>query len=393
MCSGRARNDALIKRAYSRYAPPVTQRKASLLLALSITVVCLVLLEVAAGFMFRRSGDTNGKRLVLSALQHQDNLVGITDSYIEPHPYLLYVPRPGYQEFGFTQANSLGYRGREFAHEKAPGTYRILCLGGSTTLSYPFIQDPNGAWPGLLETALHERYPGRRFEVINAGLAYATSAELLAGYMFRHRYLDPDMVIFHEGGNDADPLMFENYNPEYTHFRGPGARVKIGHIERLLLRSNVFRIFFMYYWRYVPSIYVAQPYGFDELDRDATLKRVQETYPLGFERNLDLIMRTALADGAQVMLAGFVAAREEHLAKNWPSMKGLERAAQVGIDKNLRVMETLAATYRVPYLSPSSVSFKDEWFVDGCHLNEEGEQFKANWILRGVTAVLDGSAR
>jgi lysophospholipase L1-like esterase len=42
----------------------------------------------------------------------------------------------------------------------------------------------------------------------------------------------------------------------------------------------------------------------------------------------------------------------------------------------------------VPYLSPSEVSFKDEWFLDGCHLNEEGEQVKANWILGGVINLL-----
>ena len=53
--------------------------------------------------------------------------------------------------------------------------------------------------------------------MVNAGLPYATSAELLAGYMFRHRYLDPDLVIIHErGGNDTSPLMYEDYNPEYT---------------------------------------------------------------------------------------------------------------------------------------------------------------------------------
>ena len=362
----------------------------NLIVALITTIVCLALLEAAAAVIFKRSERTNGKRLVLSALEHKEHFVGVKDSYIIPHPYLLYTPRPGFQEFGFTQVNSLGYRGREFTREKAPGTYRILCLGSSTTLSYPFVKDPAKAWPALLETGLNQRYPGRRFEVINAGLAYATSAELLAGYMFRHRYLEPDMVIIHEGGNDADPLMFEGYNPEYTHFRSAGTRVPVGRIERTLLHSNVFRIFYMYYWRYAPTIYVAQPYDFEDLDREAALKRVQETYPLGFERNLDLLVRTAQSDGAKVMLVGFVSLQGELFSKNWPMLEGLEPAIMLGIEKNLRVMEAIGTKYNVRYLSPSSVSFKNEWFLDGCHLNEEGEQFKADWILAGTVTVLEG---
>jgi hypothetical protein len=60
----------------------------------------------------------------------------------------------------------------------------------------------------------------------------------------------------------------------------------------------------------------------------------------------------------------------------------------LGIQKNLAIMEAIAKKYDVPYLSPSTVTFKDEWFVDGCHLNEEGERVKADWILAGVTREL-----
>jgi hypothetical protein len=366
----------------------MTNRRANLLLATVMTVACIALLEASAGMLFKHAPKNNGKRLVLSALSSRERFVGVTDSYVVPHPYMLYAPRPGFEEFGYKQINSLGYRGHEFTYAKPSGTYRILCLGGSTTLSYPYIKDPARAWPALLETKLNERYPGRRFEVINAGLGYATSAELLAGYMFRHRYLQPDMVVIHEGGNDTDPLMFENYNPEYTHFRAPGVRVIVGRVERLLLHSNAFRLFYMHYWRDVPSIYISQPYGFDLLSRKDALQRVRDTYPLGFERNIDLIIRTAQADGAKVLLVGFVAEREELFAKAWPSMRGLEPAVMLGIQKNLSVMQALGKKYGVLYLSPSELKLKDEWFIDGCHLTEEGERMKADWILGGVIRTL-----
>jgi lysophospholipase L1-like esterase len=367
----------------------MTTKRVNILLALAVSIVCIVMAELCAAFLFEHGKSLTGKRLVKNALKYGGRFTWNRDGYIIPHPYLLYTLNPGYEEYGFTQVNALGYRGHEIPLAKPEGTYRILCLGGSTTFSFPYIQDPSKAWPALLESELNERYPGRRFDVVNAGLPYGTSAEMLAGYMFRHRYLHPDMVIVNEGGNDAAPLFYENYNPEYTHFRSGGVRILTGPIERFLLHSHVFRVFFAYYWRNIPTVYVPEPYGAEDLDRQATLERVQKTYPAGFERNLDLLMRTARADGAKVMLVGFVTPREENMAKNWPWQKGLEHATAIGTRKNLAVMDSLAAVHGAPYLSPSDFHTEDEWFLDGCHLNEEGERAKSEWILGGVVRLLE----
>ena len=56
------------------------------------------------------------------------------------HPFMGYLYRPGAERVGNVEAggnvvhiNSRGMRGPELATAKAPGTYRILCIGGSTT--------------------------------------------------------------------------------------------------------------------------------------------------------------------------------------------------------------------------------------------------------------------
>jgi hypothetical protein len=154
------------------------------------------------------------------------------------------------------------------------------------------------------------------------------------------------------------------------------------------LHSNVLKLLYARRWRQVPTIYQSQPYGFDKLSRQDALERVRRTYPSGFERNLDLIIHTAQDDGARVLLVGFVAEREELFTKSWPAMRGLEPAIMLGIHKNLEVMQELANTYHVLYLSPADVHFQDEWFVDGCHLTEAGERVKADWILDGVVRTL-----
>jgi len=371
-----------------RWSVRVEKRKTDRVVFVASTLLCLVLLEVAAGHLFRTTPMTSGKKLVLTAISGRDRFVRVKDGFMQSHPYLLYTNRPGFASDGVVQINSLGYRGREITLEKPPGTYRILALGGSTTLSWPYIKDPNRTWTAQVEAGLSRRFPGRKFEVINAGLPYGTSAELLAGYMFRHRYLKPDLVIIHEGGNDVSPLMFENYNPEYTHFRASGVSVFAGRLARLLLHSNVFRLLYSSFWKGVPSVYVSEPYDLGLIPPDLALKRVQETYPLGFERNIDLLVRTIKQDGARVLLVGFVAAREENMAKNRPDLAGLGKAIALGIDKDLRVLEQIGARYDVPYLSPAAVEFKDEWFLDSCHLTPEGEKAKADWILGGVVNMI-----
>jgi hypothetical protein len=48
----------------------------------------------------------------------------------------IYVPTPGYEVKGakiHIKINSLGFRGEEFSRTKPPGTFRIVCLGASTT--------------------------------------------------------------------------------------------------------------------------------------------------------------------------------------------------------------------------------------------------------------------
>lgn len=64
-----------------------------------------------------------------------------------------------------------------FTAAKPPGTYRIFCVGGSTV--YGDGVEESEAFPALLQKILPERFPPRRFEVINAGTCgYGTARTL-----------------------------------------------------------------------------------------------------------------------------------------------------------------------------------------------------------------------
>ena len=358
----------------------------NLLLGGALSVVSIgisvAVLEVAMGYLYDHAPYANGKRTVemyignpmspmMSASKSQTALL--------PHPYLLYNNIPNMQADGYQQTNSLGYRSDEFPLEKPAETIRILCLGGSTTYMWPYVKNPKDTWVARLETKL-QAISRRRVQVINGGLNYGTSAEALAGYVFRHRFLRPDLIVYHGGGNDVLPLMFEGYTPEYTHFRGHGNGVKPRAGERTLLaRSNIGKYLYARWLQPVETVFTTKPFW--EVSPQDAFERVKRTDPEGFRRNVDYLATLGKEGGAQVVLFGFLQARKENLTKNAKAFKGFEDTLVLGLQKNYEVMRGVAREHGIPFIIPEQDKFRDEWFLDNCHLTGEGEEMKAQILF------------
>ena len=82
---------------------------------------------------------------------------------------------------------------------KEPGTYRIFCLGGSTTVGYPYWY--NGAFSSFLRDRLQATFPDRRIEVINMGMTATNSFTVvdMARDLFPY---EPDLFIVYDGHNE-----------------------------------------------------------------------------------------------------------------------------------------------------------------------------------------------
>ncbi len=86
-----------------------------------------------------------------------------------------------------------------FAREKPPGTFRIVCLGGSTTFGRPFFDQTS--FPGWLRLWLPAAAPNQKWDVINAGaISYASYREL--GLMQELAKYQPDLFILYLGQNE-----------------------------------------------------------------------------------------------------------------------------------------------------------------------------------------------
>jgi lysophospholipase L1-like esterase len=190
---------------------------------------------------------------------------------------------------------------------KKPGVIRVLALGGSTTeLGYP----------PQLQTMLAAQYPGRSFEVLNAGRQWYTTRHSLINYTTICHAWKPDVVVIMHAINDLtrsfSPSRFAlgEYNDQWSHYYGPalhGARPPTfeQHLAATALRRWV------------------DPWCSDLLaprEVDWPLDAYRSIGP--FEANLRSLIRYIRADGARVVLV-----TQPSLYK--PQMSDEERAALI----------------------------------------------------------------
>ena len=88
---------------------------------------------------------------------------------------------------------------QHFTTPKPKGTYRIFCMGGSTTYGHPY-EDPT-SFAGWLRATLPKADPSRHWEVINCGgISYASYREALL--MEELIQYEPDLFIVLSGQNE-----------------------------------------------------------------------------------------------------------------------------------------------------------------------------------------------
>lgn len=176
------------------------------------------LLEQYAGYMPRRS-------------------VG----YAVGNPYLRTALVPGIRfQTGpiHIDVNSLGFRGSEIAVPKPPGVLRLFAIGESTTFGWKGVRSHEEAWPALLEAKLRAAYPGRQFEVVNAGVPGYTSIEQRINFMLRISHLEPDAILIYHGNNDLNWSWVPELQTKLIYGRGEAISAP-GWFDRMIDYSYV----------------------------------------------------------------------------------------------------------------------------------------------------------
>lgn len=123
-------------------------------------------------------------------------------------PALFWVLRPSTEhkpeQPGYMSVNSLGFRSEEFAAKKPQGSYRIVTLGDSCTFGDGVSN--RQTYAAVTQELLRKDFPGRKIEVINAGVPGYTSYQVLKLFETKVRGLSPDAITVYVGINDGIPI-------------------------------------------------------------------------------------------------------------------------------------------------------------------------------------------
>lgn len=374
----------------------------SIIMTTVVISVCYIF-DLFVGVIYDNVAPEFGKKNLDLALRVANGNKAVLQQ--SPHPYLTYVNTPDYYKNGIRQHNNLGYRQKNNVEQlKDSSTLRILVLGGSTTYGQG-VEAPEDAWPSIIHEWLNAKSSNYKVEIVNGGMPWATSAELLNHYIFRDRYLEPDIVILHTGGNDGGPLKFSGYSPEYTHWRTikAGGKNSLRPGEKGLIEaSNFIKLFYSIWFSRIgyaiPRAYI-HTNSSAKLSKEEALINVTNNEPLGFSRNLSLLLRNIKQDGAIPLYFHFYAPGKEMFSEKGKSaLKEANRIVnfteffevnKIALNKIENAARLITNENDVEFVQIENGAIPVEYFVDQCHLNRLGQEYKANFIIKYIVPYIE----
>jgi lysophospholipase L1-like esterase len=276
--------------------------------------------------------------------------------------------------------NSLGFRGPEIAVPKPPETMRIFALGESSTFGWKGARSHEEAWPGVLETKLRAAHPGRRIEVINAGVPGYTSIEQRINFMLRISHLQPDAILIYHGNNDLNWSWTPEIETKLIYGRADAAVCRPGWFTRLME--------FSYVWMEVRSrieLFGASSRPKKDAVDPAALRMLEE--------NIRGLIDDAGRQNVKVAIATFahgfdVTGQPGHFTADEVKLgvpnvgRWFENLSPEGARRSFPVynemVRSLAGTEKIPLAEPiKRIPPTPEYFTDWCHLTLKGEQLMA----------------
>ncbi len=132
-------------------------------------------------------------------VQRRDRILG--DWYLEE-----VGPNGGQWMVSNRQLQHRGFHQERFPRE-ATGELRLFAIGGSTTYGIPYEHQERG-FPQRLQGVLEKRHPGRRWRLINAGVA-GMDSRAFPQMMREITRLDPHGLVIYSGNNELRGALIE----------------------------------------------------------------------------------------------------------------------------------------------------------------------------------------
>jgi len=318
------------------------------------------------------------------------------------HPFLGYELRPNrsttlQDRFGARRysTNSLGLRGRDVPVRKGPNTFRVICVGGSTTEN-AYVNDEQ-TYPSQLERMLQARYPQARIEVLNAGRSAYSTAHTLINFQLNLAGLAPDLLVVYQAINDLMPMSYPDFKADYRNFYGGY------HLRRLieldlqqppwpawLAGAGLGRVALRARRRVMQWDYE----GYNE-QPDQLIAELPRFILRAYGRNLSHLIVLAKAQGSDVCLCTFahmidfgMKGEDMRRLRRFPWFHHLSpRAAYDAISAMNGMVRQLHREHRTLWVDAEKTMPKSyDLFIDTCHMRAPGLTLFAEGLRDAIVA-------
>jgi lysophospholipase L1-like esterase len=270
---------------------------------------------------------------------------------------------------------------QDVAVPKPNNVYRIICLGGSTTAG----NGPNN-YPLKLQKMIHEKYPNKNIEVVNAGKPFYNTEHIIIQYLFNLKEMNPDLILMCEAINDMfvsftmPPFSSKPYRDDYGHY--------YGFLGTLHYQKSFEEFLGGFFFADLRQPKLESVYFNDFKSRDS------------FRRNLETIIEIAKCSGTALI----VSTQAHCYSRNNDSDDAVlcfsdsylindkqyadEKSYYDAMELFNGIIRETAEKYSVPFIDQyPAFKGKRTLFTDSVHMTEEGHELKAKLFFDKIVAL------
>lgn len=304
--------------------------------------------------------------------------------------------------YNWAHVNASGFRGRDVEVAKPDGVLRVMVVGGSTVFDST-VDGDDQAWPARLEHHLGCLLPGRKVEVINAGVPGYVMLDNLIRLQSELYEFRPDILVLYQAHNDLLAAL-HRIHESHRGLRTPREVESVAPWTQWLREHSLL---------YNKLALKAKVFQRAASARTASQESSPQTYTESIEagaarheKDLRSFLLIAQGFGIRVVVPQTVhigsddpKAVDSEIAWMWQNAVGapLEHIL-FGYRRYEEVTRQLTAALNVPYLPLHDTGLESkEWYADGdpVHFNDEGADRMAAWIARKLTEqrIIQGEAQ
>ncbi len=343
--------------------------------ALLFALLMLLALELGARLVVAQTNPDAKLRLAKLANRTYPELMAY-----KGHPFLQFTGNPSRtvvedRVLGeLSSFNNLGFLGSDIEAIKPPGVIRIAALGGSTTAS---------GYPAVLQALLNE-HPNtyeHRFEVLNFGQGWYSTAHSLVNLVLNVLDLTPDIIVIHHAWNDksvrdAGDLFRSDYSHALSNLQVPNIP------DRHLIRASIWYRYFKHKLTLEPSWAFLDHATVTDQGRKGgkSYDNLDELKP--YRRNITMMIDLAHLRGIEVVLTTMPRSQD-------PEAKDASVAPH--IDQCNDIIRQIAAAYPDVFfvdLDRLMTGTMEHVFLDLGHVDAEGRRVKAEAVGKAVLEAL-----